>query len=69
MKAKPTRKAISVKEQVIKEATKTNLDDLSTLTYQIPKATHQAFKAKSAANGETMKDVIISMINSYLDKH
>lgn len=68
MKAKPQRTEKTAKEQVIAEATKTNAEDLATLTYQIPKAKHQAFKAKTAANGDKMKDIIVGMIDQYLKK-
>lgn len=68
MQAKPKRTEKTAKEKVIAEATKTNTDDLATLTYQIPKGIHQAFKAKTAANGDKMKDIIVGMINDYLKK-
>jgi hypothetical protein len=68
MRAKPTRDDSNhAKDQVIKEARKTNTEDLTTLTYQLPKSTHQAFKAKVAGKGEKMKDVIEAMIKDYLE--
>ncbi len=68
MRAKPARdNNNAAKEQVIKEARKTNAEDLTTLTYQLPKATHLAFKAKVAGKGEKMKDVIEAMIKDYLE--
>ncbi len=69
MKPKPKRDTrLEAIDQVIREATKTDADELSTLTYQIPKRLHQAFKVKTAGEDKKMKAVVIELIKNYL-KH
>lgn len=68
MKAKPRRDNKS-KEETIREARKTNADELTTLTFQVPKSLHNEFRGITGFRGEKMKDVISDLMQQYVETH
>lgn len=69
MKSKPSRSNSQGREQVIKEAQKTNDEDLTTLTFQVPKKLHNEFRGITGFKGEKMKDVISRFMQKYVDEN
>lgn len=66
MKAKPSRNSSKGREQVIKEAQKTNSDDLVLITFQVSRKLRDEFKSITSLNGQKMKDVVSEFMESYI---
>ncbi|SHN92979.1 hypothetical protein BHECKSOX_1955 [Bathymodiolus heckerae thiotrophic gill symbiont] len=66
MKAKPTRKELTPKEQVIKEAMKIDSDDIVTMTFKVPRELQQGYKMEALKNSESMTDAFITHMKSYI---
>ncbi len=52
-------------DEAIRELTK---EELKGFHVQLPAELHTAFKMKVASNGGKMKDVIIQLVNGYVEK-
>ena len=67
MKAKPTRKELTPKEQVIKEAMKIDSGETVTMTFKVPKELQQGYKMYALKNSETMTEIFIKHIKECLN--
>ncbi|TXL09974.1 hypothetical protein BMR05_16635 [Methylococcaceae bacterium HT4] len=66
MKAKPTRKELTPKEQVIKEAMKIDNGETVTMTFKVPKELQQGYKMEALKSGESMTDAFIKHMKEYI---
>ncbi|WP_221898427.1 hypothetical protein [Bathymodiolus japonicus methanotrophic gill symbiont] len=66
MKAKPTRKYLTPKEQVIKEAMKIASGETVTMTFKVPKELQQGYKMEALKSGESMTDAFIKHMKAYI---
>lgn len=66
MKAKPARKELTPKEQVIKEALKIDSDDIVTMTFKVPRELQQGYKMEALKSGESMTDAFIKHMKEYI---
>ena len=65
MKAKPSRKELTPKEEVIKEALKIDSDNLVQMTFKVPKSLQQSYKMKALQNGESMTEAFVKHMREY----
>lgn len=66
LKAKKTRREHSGKEDALEEVTKPKTQRLNA---EIPVTLHRKFKAHAAQRGQTMSDVLITLLDEYLNKN
>lgn len=67
MKAKPTRKELTPKEQVIKEAMKIDSGETVTMTFKVPKELQLGYKMNALKKGETMTEIFIKHMKECLN--